>query len=214
MLLPYSNLHFSISLVAVSSRNDTADWQVQVQLVEWQNSFRDNPSCQPRMVSTINSKCCPLKSNELFKNLSGRNSYGFSQCFGSFVLNGTASFMGKCFELGRFDKDHMCLKDLWDSAVHEVLGLEALVGEKFRQEVEIPWSDEVREKFSEFQMQLGIPNNCAVRNSQRKFKIPNGSSKIPTAIGNSKQQLGILNCGWNSQLQLKFPTAVAISERN
>ncbi|TXG47749.1 hypothetical protein EZV62_027043 [Acer yangbiense] len=45
----------------------------------------------------------------------------------TFILNGTASFMGKRFELGRFDKDYMCLKDLWDSAMHEVLGLEALV---------------------------------------------------------------------------------------
>ena len=54
------------------------------------------------------------------------------------MFNDSISFMGKRFELGIFERDYMSLKDLWDSVMHEVLGFEALVGEKFRQEVQIP----------------------------------------------------------------------------
>ncbi|KAK2662706.1 hypothetical protein Ddye_001280 [Dipteronia dyeriana] len=63
----------------------------------------------------------------------------------TFMFNGTTTFLGKHFEFGSFERDFISLKDLWDSAMHEVLGLEARVGDKFRQEVQIPWNAEVRE---------------------------------------------------------------------
>ncbi|KAK0576591.1 hypothetical protein LWI29_020225 [Acer saccharum] len=63
----------------------------------------------------------------------------------TFMFTGTTTFMGKNFEVGRFCQDYICLKDLWDSAMHELLGLESVPGEKFRQEVLIPWREEVRE---------------------------------------------------------------------
>ncbi|TXG53787.1 hypothetical protein EZV62_019043 [Acer yangbiense] len=66
-------------------------------------------------------------------------------CCRNFMFNGTATFSGKHFVLGCFERDYICLKDLWDSAMHEVLGLEAVVGDKFRQEVQFPWNAEVRE---------------------------------------------------------------------
>ncbi|KAK0600886.1 hypothetical protein LWI29_019198 [Acer saccharum] len=61
------------------------------------------------------------------------------------MFNGTSTFIGNHFEMGRFSRDYMSLKDLWDCAMQKVLGMEVLVGDKFTQEVPIPWSDEVRE---------------------------------------------------------------------
>ncbi|KAK3211692.1 hypothetical protein Dsin_016398 [Dipteronia sinensis] len=56
----------------------------------------------------------------------------------TFMFTGTTTFMGKNFKVERFYRDYICLKDSWDSAMYELLGLESVLGEKFRQEVFIP----------------------------------------------------------------------------
>ncbi|KAK2660494.1 hypothetical protein Ddye_007027 [Dipteronia dyeriana] len=61
------------------------------------------------------------------------------------MFKGTTAFIGNHFEMGRFSRDYISSKDLWDCVMHEVLEMEVLVGDKFTQEVPIPWSDEVRE---------------------------------------------------------------------
>ncbi|KAK2639504.1 hypothetical protein Ddye_027299 [Dipteronia dyeriana] len=43
----------------------------------------------------------------------------------TFTFNGTSTFLGKHFEFGSFKREYISLKDLWDSAMYEVLGLEA-----------------------------------------------------------------------------------------
>ncbi|KAK0577166.1 hypothetical protein LWI29_028868 [Acer saccharum] len=43
------------------------------------------------------------------------------------------SFMGESFEIGRFTRDLFSLKDLWDCVMHETLGLQFTVGDKYHQ---------------------------------------------------------------------------------
>ncbi|TXG60945.1 hypothetical protein EZV62_012308 [Acer yangbiense] len=85
----------------------------------------------------------PYRSTVIVKQVA---SFDIREKYGrNFMFNGTATFSGKHFVLGCFERDYICLKDLWDSAMHEVLGLEAVAGDKFRQEVQFPWNAEVRE---------------------------------------------------------------------
>ncbi|TXG69601.1 hypothetical protein EZV62_004536 [Acer yangbiense] len=53
--------------------------------------------------------------------------------------------MGESFEIGRFTRDLFNLKDLWDCVMHGTLGLQFAVGDKYHQQVPIPWNGGLRE---------------------------------------------------------------------
>ncbi|KAK0596172.1 hypothetical protein LWI29_013367 [Acer saccharum] len=53
--------------------------------------------------------------------------------------------MGESFEIGRFTRDLFSLKDLWDCVMHGTLGLQFAVGDKYHQQVPIPWNGGLRE---------------------------------------------------------------------